>query len=459
MTSQRKSAAGPAGNVWKFFTSVKLTVFVLLILAATSVIGTLIPQNAAQAFYLQKYGEVFSRLFNTLDFVDMYHSWWFLLLLGVLAVNIIVCSVDRLKSSWKIIFPARVTWQADRFTRLKTAVEFNMQMSEEQLVTTCRHMMSGKNKGVEIREENPGTALFRESGRWTRLGVYVVHLSVLFMLVGAVIGSVWGYKGFVNIVEGETADTVNVRREGHAHIPLGFQVRCNAFSVSFYDTGQPQEFRSSLTIIEKGQEMLTTDVIVNDPLRYRGISFYQSSYGTASASSARLTFTSRESGMQYEKNVGMGQSIPLPESGGRFVLDRFVNTYPFRGHNLGEGFVGRVIDAEGREKEVFISVRFPTFDKMRQGKFAFAVADFDKKFYTGLQVTRDPGVWWVYSGFILMIIGCWITFFMSHQQTFVYIQDREDGGSRVLVSGKSNRNPQGMKIKVEKFAEKIKGLK
>ena len=48
------------------------------------------------------------------------------------------------------------------------------------------------------------------------------------------------------------------------------------------------------------------------------------------------------------------------------------------------------------------------------------------RFYTGLQVNRDPGVWVVYSGFILMIIGCYITFFMSHQQICVeLVRSRE----------------------------------
>ena len=457
--TRKKKKIGSDNKIWQFFTSVKLTVFVLLMLAATSVIGTLIPQNASQAFYHQKYGEVFYALFRGLNIIDMYHSWWFLLLMALLALNIIVCSIDRLQRTWKIIFPANVSFNLDRFRAMDTAHRFDVAHEAGALQKFCHSLME-KNMGpVTLKETDDGVALFSEKGRWTRLGVYVVHLSILFMLAGAVIGGLWGFKGFVNIVEGESADTIEARKGQHEHIPLGFSVRCNDFSVSFYDTGQPKEFKSSLTIIDGGKEILTRDIIVNDPLRYRGISFYQSSYGTASATNVHLKYTSKDSGMTYEHTLSFNEPLILPESGGKLVVDRFVNDYPFRGHNLGEGFVGRIIPDTGPETDIFISVRFPTFDKMRQGQFAFEVDGFDKQYYTGLQVNKDPGVWYVYLGFLLMIAGCWITFFMSHQTNCIYITRGAGNACAVMVAGTSHRNPQGMKLKIEKLAEKIKDIK
>ena len=449
---------GSHNGFWKFFTSVKLTVFVLLMLAATSVIGTLIPQNASDAFYLQKYGEVFFALFKGTDIIDMYHSWWFLLLMGLLAVNIIVCSIDRLQRTWKIIFPEKVLFKLERFSRMDSAHRFTAEKEADLLEKFCHELMTSTVGTVSVQKSDEGIALFAERGRWTRLGVYVVHLSILFMLVGAVIGGLWGFKGFVNVAEGDSVDAVE-NREGHGHIPLGFSVRCNDFSVSFYDTGQPEEFKSSLTIIEDGKEILTRDVIVNDPLRYGGISFYQSSYGTASADNIRLKYTSRDSGMVYEKTVSFKEVVHLPEFGGTLVMDRFVNAYPFRGHNLGEGFVGHIVPEKGPETEIFVSVRFPMFDKMRKGKFAFEVQGFDKTYYTGLQVNKDPGVWYVYLGFIFMIAGCWITFFMSHQSSCIHIVRGEGRRCQVMVAGFAHRNPQGMKLKIEKLAEKIKDFK
>ena len=58
-----------------------------------------------------------------------------------------------------------------------------------------------------------------------------------------------------------------------------------------------------------------------------------------------------------------------------------------------------------------------------------------QRYYTGLQVTKDPGIWVVYTGFIVMIIGCFITFFMSHQRLCVEVI-KSGGKSKVVVTGR-----------------------
>jgi cytochrome c biogenesis protein len=101
------------------------------------------------------------------------------------------------------------------------------------------------------------------------------------------------------------------------------------------------------------------------------------------------------------------------------------------------------------------------FDSKRTGAVFIAVETFDapkvpseKRYYTGLQVTKDPGVGVVYAGFVLMIIGCIITFFMSHQRLCVEVV-RSGGASRVIVAGNANKNKLGMRRKVEKIATQL----
>ena len=69
--------------------SVKLTVVVLLSLAATSIVGTVIPQNESPDAYLREYGEFLYRIFSAFDIFDMYHSWWFQFLLLLLTMNVV----------------------------------------------------------------------------------------------------------------------------------------------------------------------------------------------------------------------------------------------------------------------------------------------------------------------------------------------------------------------------------
>jgi len=111
--------AGPLSKIWDFFTSVKLTIVLLLSLAVTSIIGTLIPQNEDPQAYFQAFGGVLYRLFSLLDLFDMYHSWWFQLLILMLTANIVICSIDRMSANRRILFVRHSTFNLSRFRNLK----------------------------------------------------------------------------------------------------------------------------------------------------------------------------------------------------------------------------------------------------------------------------------------------------------------------------------------------------
>jgi cytochrome c biogenesis protein len=84
--------------------------------------------------------------------------------------------------------------------------------------------------------------LFRGKGKLSRLGFYCIHLSILIILLGAMIGPFSVSWGYVNIVEGETVDRVFLR-SGSRSSP-GFQSQADQFSVSFYPTGAPGNSRA-----------------------------------------------------------------------------------------------------------------------------------------------------------------------------------------------------------------------
>ena len=461
--------------VWKFFASVKLTVLLLLTLAATSVIGTVIPQNESPQAYRQAFGDFLYRLFDILDIFDMYHSWWFQLLLLLLTLNVVVCSVDRLKATWNIIFSKNPTFKLTQFRNDKYKVQCDDTRSIEVLRPLVKNLVS--RKFGFYRQENTagGFVFFAEKWRWTRLGVYIVHTSVILLLIGGLIGSIFGFEGFVNIPEGETIDTIRLRNADKS-VQLDFEIRCDDFDVSFYPNGMPKEFRSSLAIIENGKAILQKDILVNHPLRYRGINFFQSSYGelpaelsvTAVPEEIGLAFTSKETGMVYNKKVHLGERVNIPEDLGEFELKEFKDEYDFRGRELGPTLIGVLTQKNGASVEVVLPLRFPSFDRMsamvnpqRSDAVMITVDEFPanteahaKRYYTGLQVTKDPGVIVVYTGFLMMIIGCIITFFMSHQRICIEVTAKGKK-SRVTVSGKANKNKLGMRRKVELIADQL----
>jgi cytochrome c biogenesis protein len=444
-------------RLWNFFTSIKLSVILLLVLAATSVIGTVIPQNETPEKYIQAFGEILYKIFDIFNFFDMYHSWWFQLLILMLTANIVACSIHRLSTVWKIVFVTIPPFNISRFRKISHKEEFTDNRSPEELIKIYERFVSKRFGYSRVEETDKGLCVFAEKWRWTRLGVYAVHLSVLLMLLGGLIGSIFGFKGYINIPEGETINSIKLRNIGKVK-DLGFEVRCEDFSVSFYDSGSPKEFRSSLTIIEAGQPVLQKDIVVNDPLRYKGINIFQSSYGMLPPRELTLSFVNSETGKSYKKDVTLGQQIDIPADMGKLIIKGFRNSADFRGHNIGETFFGTLAPKNGNPIFLLLPLRYPNFDMMRKGKVIVSVAGYKQNYYTGLQVTGDSGVLVVYTGFIVMIIGIYITFFVSHQR--LCIELRKSGKtSSVMVTGSANKNKLGMQNKITKIAQKLAELK
>jgi len=440
-------------ELWKFFISVKLSISLLLSLAATSIIGTVIPQNETPAEYVNAFGEFLYRLFGIFDFFDMYHSWWFQMLIILLLINIIVCSIDRLSRTWKIVFVKNPQFNISRFRNLSSKKEFFTNESPQQLKSIYETIVT-KGFGYSRTEDTEkGFCIFTEKWRWARLGVYVVHLSIILMLIGAFLGSNFGFEGFVNIPEGKGIKNIRISNSAKTY-PLDFQLRCDDFNVTFYESGAPKEFRSSLTILENDNPVFQKNIIVNDPLRYKGINIFQSSYGLLPPEEVTLKFTIQESGISYIKKLLIGQQINIPEGLGTFGLKGFTKSADFRGHALGEAFIGVIEPANGKSIEIILPLRFPSFDKMRKGEVLVSVEEYKEKYYTGLQVTKDPGVWVVYSGFIFMIVGCFITFFMSHQR--ICVEAVKSGKkTKVMIAGTSNKNKIGMENIIARILKRI----
>jgi cytochrome c biogenesis protein len=471
--NKKADSKNPLARIGSFFTSVKLTVVILLCLAAGSAIGTLIEQNQSPEHYIKVYGQFWYSLFYVLDLFDMYHSWWFRLLMAGLCVNIIACSIQRLSTSWKIIFPDKPLLNPGRIKAGSTPLTFTVKKSMDDAAARVLPVIQ-KAYGFHQVEKTPeAITITAEKHRWTRIGVYVVHLSVILLLAGGLTGSFFGFEGYVNIPEGESTKEIQLRNSGHP-LELPFEIRCDDFNVSFYDSGAPEEFKSRLVLLENGKPVVQKDIIVNDPLRYQGISIYQSSYGLMpeeapeiddlASKKIQIQVTVPDTGMTYSREAALGETFDLPEGKGTFLLKEHRRNDTFMGQNIGDTLAA-VITEKGKDpEEIKLSLRFPHFDKMRKGYFFFSITNLhdlhehsqasSERYYTGLQVSKDPGVWIVYSGFIFMIAGCFIAFFMGHQQIVVEIV-KAGKNSRILMAGIANKNKTGMSIQLKNLSGRI----
>jgi cytochrome c biogenesis protein len=171
------------------------------------------------------------------------------------------------------------------------------------------------------------------------------------------------------------------------------------------------------------------------------------------------------SGMIYKRKAEIGKPLDIPEGMGKFVLMEFRESAAFMGQNIGQALVGILTPPGGQPIEVTLPIHFPKFDKMRRGNVVISVVHQHKnmppkqnpediRYYSGLQIVKDPGVWVVYTGFIIMIAGILITFFMSHQQICIDIS-KKGKKSHIRVAGKANKNQLGMERIVKNLARTL----
>jgi len=449
----------PLTALWDFFCSLKLTVTVLILLAVTSIIGTVVQQNLDPQEYLKFYEESTYHLLVKLQFTDMYHSWWFMGLLVLFSINLIACSIKRLPRVWRTVTQPVLVADDSLYKTLSNIDELLVKDSPANAREKLKSFLGQHFSEPVVTERDDRIYLYAEKGAWARFGVYVTHLSILLIFMGAIVGSLWGYKAFVNIPEGSAISKIWPRTGGEP-IQLGFEVRCDDFNVSFYDSGRPREFKSLLTILEDGkpvsEELTRRPIVVNDPLSYKGITFYQSSYGPTGDPELKFRVRHVASGETAELSVAMNKVAQLP-GGGAFRVVNFTPTF----QNFGPAAQLEVMPGAGHqhrdgEQHQFVVLQaFPEFDARRGGEYVFSLLDFEQRYFTGLQATKDPGVWIVWAGCALMVIGSLVAFFMSHRRIWVTIQ-AVDNKTGVKIGGSAHRNQPAFELFFDELKKNLK---
>jgi len=467
-------------NIWEALASVKLAIIIFALISLTSIVGTILEQRADPARNLQILAKLFGEtlapsmfnFFDTLGFMDMYHSWWFTGLLVIFSVNLVICSLDRLPRIWRLVKEPIEPLPEERLKKFAITREIMLKAKPDKVKSAVAEAIKSTRFRFQEVGEEKGFQLLAQKGNYTRLGVYLTHFSILFILVGVIIGVRFGFSGFLNLPEGAVSNAIisNTDKE----IPLGFDIRCDNFDVEFYDmSDMPREYRSWLTIMKDGREVLKKDIAVNDPLTYEGITFYQASYGLIPNGMNRGIFIFNvvsKDGKSTTLNLRFGDTFQIPGTNLSGKIVDFSPALRIDEHGHSSTYANMMnnpavyIDFSESGKQTasaWILKRHPETWQLPDGN-RIEFLDLWGVEYTGLQVRRDPGVWVVYLGCITMSIGLFIAFFMSHRKMWVKITE-DKSNSKILIAATTNKNRAAFERKIDKIIsvliKKMEGVK
>jgi cytochrome c biogenesis protein len=452
--------------VWRFFSSIRLTLVLLILLAAVSILGTVIPQREGMLEFARGLSPGMLEVFRALDLFDVYHSFWFRIIISVLALNLIVCSLDRLPATLRRFRSVPRPDREKPFEETPPEHRLHVDRPVAEAADAAAALFRKRYRKVARKDGPAGVFLYGERGRLSLFAVYVVHLSVLLILAGSIVGSVLGFEAFVNIPEGESVDEVFLRGTRTPR-PLGFRVECLDFDVAFYENGTPKEYRSELRFIG-GDTVEKAAVRVNHPHAFQGIRFYQASYGSLPGDEAEILLKREGSpGEGARLDARLGERVPLPGGEGWFVVQDIRQDFM----RMGMGPAARITvhPAEGEPVEFWVflhpervasrfSEAFQAFPKLNPSAFepyTFMLNGLESRYYTGLQVNRDPGVPYVWAGFLLIVIGLFSAFFNSHRGVWIRIEPSGQG-TLLRVAGRSNKNPVGAERELTQLTSRLR---
>ncbi len=442
-------------RAWRFCCSTKLMVALMALFALGMAASTFInPKEDALAEIERSFADRPGILwaYHVFELHAPFKSWWFTTIILALALNNLASSIERLPRIFLV-----VRWPERRLTDVvlrglrnkKTAPRGDV--SADQLETAfraARYVVSRETVGDT-------TYLFGERGAWTRFGVWVVHVGLLVVCLGALIAGLFSFEGNMQIPgDGGRLSYFLERLPDGVIIPhrLNFALQCDKFYLDKFKDGSPRRYASDLTVLAPdGQQLTTKKIIVNDPLEWEGMDFYQASYSELpDRAHAKISITDKTTGQTKDVEATPERPFSLGDGHVRFSVASYEENFGELGPAVQ---VIREEDVPGSGKSPKVSAfwvfsKYPDFDaKFRGDTFGLKFDSLEPSYATGIQVAHDPGRPVMYLGAVMVWIGLFVAFWTVHRRVWARIEP-----DRIVVAGAAHRNKEKFREEFDRFA-------
>ena len=442
-----KEGKGLFDVVYDLLSSLKLAFFLMIAIAIFSMLGsTYIEQERPFSFYVSKYGIHEAHLIMSLHLNNVFHSWYYRILLYLFGINLILCSIKRLPPVWKH------TFGSERILKLDEKAEKHLKpisiKSEKDPMEIAKFL---KSEGFRVfyEEENDKKYIYAEKGKWSRLGVYIVHIGLIVLLAGTLIDSYFGIRGVMQVPEGEKSNILfSLDMASNKVYKLPFYVYEKRFKIITYGKSSPEfasavkSYESYIYIIKDNKIVSQGSLAVNRPYNYDGYNIYQASYGLTGfpkqmeliaidkkkASSGNPMKALAGKVVFLNSKFAMFKGIPL-----EIVKSTLNIENPQAGANgdlkpavmLKATYNGKTYDIPVIYSPKLTLVAYDEMPDTKDFPYVFFMDSFVPQYFSGFQISKNPGTDIIWLGSIVTILGMMLAFYRVNRKVWLRIQGAE----------------------------------
>ena len=450
-------------TTWQTLSSIKTGVVLIILVVIFSAAGTVILQRPmTDPDDMQRaYSPAMLRFLDATSLTDVFHARWFVALMMLVSLSIIAASVERFPNSWRYF--ARPYKSPDAGFRRALPVQAQIPIADEEhglsvADRVLRHM--GLKPEHIVRTDS--FSLFAERHRISEMAVYMVHASLLLIFLGGIFDALYGWRGFLTLTPGSESNQIEIRSGVTRALP--FAIRCDGTGEETYTDGTPKKYWSKLAVVDQGKEISRKEIVVNDPLVYQGVRFYQASYGrTGKLDQLIVNATPAKGGTPREISLAMNQTVALDADSSvqlvEFIPDFVVqdgHVYA-RSNEVSNPAVHLIVTSNKSNSTVnFWLPEIPGIAENASSPYLIEPKDLKTGVFTGLEVSHEPGQWAVWAGVVLIAIGLTFVFYVIHVRIWVVPVQNADGRLVLWVGGSANRNRDTFD---ETFKSVVEGIK
>ena len=440
MAGQLEQKTTSGKSEFSIFASVKLTIVLLVLVAITVLVGAWCPQESqvGQEKVIEQFGRDLAVEFKRWGISDIFHTPWFLGLIGLLTINMIAGSVQRVFPKLKLLavpLPFLSIEQIEKFPASRKLTLANT--SKEQALAELAQAIKQAGYRVKV-QDNKITA---EHGKIGRLAPTVTHIGLLSLLAGVTITSWTGFNGFQPIPEG---GSLTFESSEHSKLWIGklpnWRVRVDSSYREDYKSGDVKQWYSKLTVIDNhGKEVKHQEISVNNPLSYEGVDIYQSSWGLD-----KLVLDFNGFPRIFDlRPMGKVNAAFLPLDAGTILI----------------------FSVKDQKSPLKIFAKTPQWQAPRlltelplnhAAKLGQVKVGYVKTIaISGLQYKSDPGLPITYVAFGFIMLGVTLTLF-RYWKVWACVQEESPGNITICLGGIPHKGKMSFERNLDKIVSKLK---